>query len=1127
MKKKPLTMVIFTFVLLVSAFGVLAQSVPQPLTPIDGGGVIAAVDLSDSEPATYIIQFEAPPLALYSGGINGLAATKPSVNGTTRLTQSAAAQAYVNYVKDVQAQFIVSTRLNLGRPVEALYTYQHAFNGMAVVLTPQEASSVAKIAGVQNVFRETIEYPLTDVGPEWIGAPGIWNGTTTSGLPGTKGEGLVVAILDTGINSLHPSFAAEGGDGYNHTNPLGSGNYLGVCDPTNPDYQAAFQCNDKLIGVYDFIDGDGNDPNSPEDGDGHGSHTASTVAGNAVTATLHAPTTAVTGTISGVAPHANIIAYDVCFNGSGPGGGCPGSALLAAVNQVIADSMILPNGIAAINYSISGGSNPFNDPVELAFLSATSAGIFVSASAGNSGPGAGTVAHLSPWVMTVAASTHNRQLANGLVNMTSSGDSLANISGLGFTNGYGPAKIVYAGDYASTLTSTPNLCGVGDIDDYNSPWPSGTFNGEIVVCDRGTFGRVEKGANVLAAGAGGYVLADNGAGLVGDAHVLPGVHISQADGVVLKAWIAANSDTMATIAGAAVDLSVSNADIMAGFSSRGPSGWNDALKPDVTAPGVDIWAAYASDGDAVPDYSFLSGTSMSSPHNAGAAALMRALYPDWTVAQIKSAMMTTSVFEGLRKEDGITPADPFDVGAGRLNLEHAGMPGLVLDVTVADYLASDPALGGDPKTLNIPSMQDGTCYQTCNWSRTVMNPTDISMTWEAVYIGDGDATISPSSFTIASGASVTFDLVLNVLSLPSEDWAFGHVVWTEANGAAPDVAMPVAAFVSGSTDVGTLAKDASLSEVLPNGSITYTITIQNSATVTRTFSMQDVLPETTDYISGTASAELNYVVYGDGTEVMTWEGEIGPSGMAITLDDITDYVSLASLGVTPFSLPANADDGCWGLSINPIQYMGQSYDSVIWSTNGTLELGIASGVCATATNQNMPNATAPNNLLAPWWGDLNLTSAGDWYTARLGGCFGGICRVFEWEDVPHYDDPATTSTFQIWFLEGTDFVWFTYGGFTGDTTGYNWTIGAENSDATAGDTYYYNGAGTIPSVDDDLLIESFMSDPVELSFAVQTSAGDGEMIINEVSVTTSGESTQAWAATKSVWYQIIMPIVFR
>ena len=135
--------------------------------------------------------------------------------------------------------------------------------------------------------------------------------------------------------------------------------------------------------------------------------------------------------------------------------------------------------------------------------------------------------------------------------------------------------------------------------------------------------------------------------------------------------------------------------------------------------------------------------------------------------------------------------------------------------------------------------------------------------------------------------------------------------------------------------------------------------------------------------------------------------------------------------------------------------------------------------------------------------------------------------MFEWEDVPRYGDSTTTATFQIWFLEGTDFVWFTYGDFAGTPANYSWTIGAENIDATAGDTYYYNGTGTIPSVNDDLLIESFSSAPVELSYAVYTNAEDGEMIINEAIVTTSGQADRAWSATKSEWLRVYLPSIIK
>ena len=181
------------------------------------------------------------------------------------------------------------------------------------------------------------------------------------------GEGIVIAILDSGINSDHPSFADVGDDGYDHTNPLGSGNYVpgSYCDIVDGSF-----CNDKLIGAWDMTGPA--DGTSPEDDDGHGSHTAATAGGNVISdATLLTATTTFSRDISGVLPHASIIAYDVCIDS------CPGSALLAAIEQVVVDAGNLPDGIHALNYSISGGGDPYNDIIEIGFLNATAAGVYV------------------------------------------------------------------------------------------------------------------------------------------------------------------------------------------------------------------------------------------------------------------------------------------------------------------------------------------------------------------------------------------------------------------------------------------------------------------------------------------------------------------------------------------------------------------------------------------------------------------------------------------------------------------------------------------------------------------------------------------------------------------------------
>ena len=525
--------------------------------------------------AQYIVQLTDPPLASYRGGIVGLEATNPAARGAVELdVKSAASKAYLDYLATKQANVRSALQLAIGRAVAVPFTYRYAYNGFAAILTEQEAAAARNVSGVAEVEKEFARELQTDAGPAWIGAPGVWSGADTGGLPGTKGEGVVVGVIDTGINHDHPSFADKGGDGYDHTNPRGT--FYGLCDPV---LGVPF-CNDKLIGVWDFTG------TSPEDDNQHGSHTASTSAGNVLSAEITAPTLTLTRNISGVAPHANLITYKACI-----AAGCLSPSLTAAIDQATAD------GVDVINYSIGGGpTDPWDDADSEAFLGARDAGIFVSASAGNDGPRAETVGSPanSPWLLSVGASTHNRAFVNSLTSLSGGATGApADLVGKSFTAGYGPAPIVYAGDYGSAL------CGEGPASPEGSaavnPFLPGTFHGEIVVCDRGVYGRVEKAANVAEAGAGGFVLANDepsGDSLVGDAYPIPGVHLTYDDGLVLKGWLAQGTGHTGTIAGTTADTSATYGDVMASFSSRGPNKTAlDVLKPDVTAPGVDILAA--------------------------------------------------------------------------------------------------------------------------------------------------------------------------------------------------------------------------------------------------------------------------------------------------------------------------------------------------------------------------------------------------------------------------------------------------------------------------------------------------------------------------------------------------------
>ena len=248
-----------------------------------------------------------------------------------------------------------------------------------------------------------------------------------------------------------------------------------------------------------------------------------------------------------------------------------------------------------------------------------------------------------------------------------------------------------------------------------TPLPAGSMAGSIGVVERGDCTFETKVVNAQAAGAVAVIIGNNVAGppvapggLVTTS--IPAVQVENLSYQALVDTIADNGDTATEgviRAGTEMYLNDDWTDIVAGFSSRGPSQY-DMLLPTFAAPGVNILAAGAEGPGEPNEYLVIQGTSMSSPHGAGAAALIRALNPDWSPSEIRSALAATGETD-LVKEDGVTTADPFDIGGGRINLASASNVGLVLDETHANFVAANPNVGGDPATLNLPAVLDRDC----------------------------------------------------------------------------------------------------------------------------------------------------------------------------------------------------------------------------------------------------------------------------------------------------------------------------------------------------------------------------------------------------------------------------------
>jgi len=381
--------------------------------------------------------------------------------------------------------------------------------------------------------------------------------------------------------------------------------------------------------------------------------------------------------VSGIAPRARIAAYKVCWQ-TPTGGSCFTTDSVAAIDQAVAD------GVDVMNFSISGSTTNFLDPVEVAFMFAARAGVFVAASAGNSGPTTSTVAHPGPWLTTVAAGTHNR---NGAGSVTLG--NRVTYTGASVATAVGPATLIdsTAAGMAGADPGQVELCYPGTLDPAK-------VTGKIVVCLRGAIARVDKSLAVLQAGGVGMVLYNSpDSSLNADFHFVPTVHVNSAAGLAIKAY-AATAGATATINQSTIVYNAL-APFTASFSSRGPlrAGGGDLLKPDVIAPGQDILAAVAPPGNAGRDFNLYSGTSMSSPHVAGLAALLMDLHPTWTPMMIKSALMTTGydVVSNAPQNDAEAATEPaarmiFRQGAGHVKPNSAADPGLVFDSNMNDWL---------------------------------------------------------------------------------------------------------------------------------------------------------------------------------------------------------------------------------------------------------------------------------------------------------------------------------------------------------------------------------------------------------------------------------------------------------
>jgi minor extracellular serine protease Vpr len=688
---------------IVVAAGVLASG----STPARDFTESGTVNQSQSE--YVIVTFKDPPTASYEGEIPGLARTKPE-RGQKLSPADPAVVDYVAHLSQVHQDYR-NYLANKAPKAEVVDEFFYVTNSLAIKMNGARPQTLAQGPGVRSVTYSGLYRPTMNVSVDLIGASALWPAANSRE---NAGAGIKVGIIDTGIDPDHDFFGCK--------EEIPAKVYAsGVAfDPSN-------------VVVFD-----------------HGTHVAGIVAG-CVTELTEGP---IIGTISGVAPAAELWDYNV-FPGFGAGFvAFGGSALSHDIIAALEDTVL--DGMDVVNMSLGGGVQGPNDPLSEAVNATANAGVVVAVAAGNSGPGDSTINSPGDAAKALTAgATTNAHVVVLFVDVTPEiGDPASYQAATGDFDPYddSPAFDVSLVDWADTG---------GDVTACDPAPDASPVVGKIALISRGDCTFTTKIRNAENAGAFGVVVYNNVAGPpIGMGHdgtdpfpVISAVMVSDSDGAAILASLPAT----ATIVGPGEELPA-DPDIIAGFSSRGPTSYNYQIKPDVTAPGVNVYSAVFNN-----EFAMFSGTSMAAPHLAGSAALLLHLHPDWSPEDVKSALVNTAARVVLDHETATEDPGVLARGGGRIDLEAAHNTPLTFDPVSASF-----------------GLWTGNKYVSDSLDLAVFNVSDTAQSCEVGVTGPAIVTAFPTEFSVAAGESATVTLALDAgrsNQTPSGDYD-GDVVVT-------------------------------------------------------------------------------------------------------------------------------------------------------------------------------------------------------------------------------------------------------------------------------------------------------------------------------------------------------------
>ena len=1081
MKKTILSTVIAT-ALAGSAFGALAisnqlsgHSVEQRNAieaSFDKKNILANAIQADSDSVRVIVQLTDVPMAQFSA-VNPSVSSMAAHKGQKVNFKSNAAKEYQSFL-EAQQQSVIQSIKSFDKSFKADMSYTAAFNGFAGIVSKSALDKLSSLSTVKAVYPDLVHHAQMDASLDLIGAVQTWE---QFGGKESAGAGVKVAIIDSGIRPENPLFSGE-----NFTAPdaatLPTDDY---CSEV-PDF-----CNNKLIvaRAADIVEGFSvveEEYESPLGFNGHGTHVAGTAVGNYG---VMAERDGAEAEISGVAPAAYLMVYKGLYaTPANPASSSGASSMLLSMLEAA-----LTDGADIVNNSWGGGAggNPNGSVYEDVLEAMHDAGVVTVFAAGNDGPGAGTIGcpGCSEDVITVANTTTGRLFAN---EVTIEGDT---------TLGSIPA-LYSVGNPAIVFDSpiTAPVVYAGEVDAANvegcDAFAAGAFDGAIALISRGTCGFVTKIENAEAAGATAVLIHNvDGRGeapiLMGglsEAQTIPSLMLPATPGLALANLAETTEESLNVTIGSDIVRVVSDslADIMNESSSRGPNGDPTFLKPNIAAPGTRIFSGESPDAPGHEDqnFSFKNGTSMASPHVAGAAALLKQMHPDWTAQQIKSALVTSSIRDIL-KEDASTAADNFDMGAGRLDLPRA----TTVELTYSDL-----------------SLVDGNCYLNCEMSITVTNTSDEEVTVDATAMFNDSAisaTVTPQMATLAAGASAEIMVAVDVTTASTGSWSFGGINWADTDDTTTDYFIPIAIYPISSDEPSLFDSDVS-TQVAAEGELVVTEAFATNTDVTGMISITGEIdhkyainPST---ISGVKNGNQEPVSYDADSGTVYWEGALNTASFSMnadtTIGDILEgfgldrYVPMASIGVAPLECSGSCDDASIEVSLpRTITYLGSEYTTMQISSNGFVSLGTSSGNITTPFAEVLPSLSEPNNIVAPYWTDFDLAGggagAGNIYAVSLTtGHF-----VVEWENAQIWNEDGTSFNFQLWFEYETGNVNFVYGPM--DSPVYATVVGAENISGSVGTTYAALTSaglqGTLPVEGDEFVLTANAGDEVTISYA--------------------------------------------